>query len=111
MNRAKRDIRAVIVITLIISAMLIFLIGLTAQCSKLQYEINSINRQIQESERAIQNLEVKIKSASNINNLEDRALALGLVYPDFDDIIYLDEASAGTIEDFASTLKETAYRN
>ena len=97
------------IISLMVAVAIIFiaLIGINAYSAKLQYEINSLNKQIQERQRSIQNLEVKIKSSTNINNLEQKALDLGLVYPDFDQIKYL-EASA-PIDEFALALKEAIY--
>ena len=97
------------IICLMIAVAIIFiaLIGINAYSAKLQFEINTLNKQIQEHQRNIQNLEVKIKSASNINNLEQKALDLGLVYPDFDAIKYLEKTEP--IEEFALVLKEAIY--
>ncbi|MBQ4506116.1 MAG: hypothetical protein II971_02565 [Firmicutes bacterium] len=99
------------IIAVIVAVFMVFLliIGVNAYTAKLQYEINSLSRQIQESERQIQNLEVRIKSATNITNLESRALELGLIYPDFDQIVYYDQGDAD-IEEFALALMETIYR-
>ena len=97
------------IIALMIAVAVIFiaLIGINAYSAKLQFELNSLNKKIQEKERSIQNLEVEIKSASNINNLEQKAINLGLVYPDFDQIMYLDEGEP--LEEFALALKEAVY--
>ena len=99
------------IIAVIVAVFMVFLliIGVNAYTAKLQYEINNLSRQIQESERQIQNLEVRIKSATNITNLESRALELGLIYPDFDQIVYYDQGDAD-IEEFALALMETIYR-
>ena len=99
------------IIAVIVAVFMVFLliIGVNAYTAKLQYEINNLSRQIQESERQIQNLEVRIKSATNITNLESRALELGLIYPDFDQIVFYDQGDAD-IEEFALALMETIYR-
>ena len=67
-----------------------------------------MNNQISETQKEIQNLQVQIKSAANITNLEARAAELGLVYPSADQIVYLETEEAG-IEDFALALMESAY--
>ncbi|HPX70712.1 MAG TPA: hypothetical protein PL035_05135 [Bacillota bacterium] len=95
-------------VILLIGAILLGLIGMAARSSKLQYEINSLNRQIREAERTAKNLDVQIKAASNITNLEERAIELGLVYPEYDRIVHLDSDVVG-IEDFALALMETVY--
>ena len=68
-----------------------------------------MNNQIAETQKEIQNLQVQIKSAANITNLENRAAELGLVYPTADQIVFL-ETEEGGIEDFALALMESAYR-
>ncbi|MBQ1476110.1 MAG: hypothetical protein IIZ21_02380 [Firmicutes bacterium] len=83
-------------------------IGITAYNSKIQYDINKMNNQIAETQKEIQNLQVQIKTAANITNLESRALELGLVYPNYDQIVYLESQEAN-IEDFALALMESAY--
>ena len=110
MRTAFRDKVRILAIIFFIGMVFLGMITLTAHSSKLQYEINTLNKQIQESERTIRSLEVQIKSASNITNLEARAAELGLVYPGYDKIVYLDNNTAG-IDDFALALMETAYEN
>jgi cell division protein FtsL len=111
MTRSDRSYKVkIIVYLLIFFALMLCMIGITAHNSKIQYEINSMNTQISETQREIQNLQVQIKSAANITNLESRALALGLTYPEYDQIVYLDWKTGEGIEDFALALKESAYR-
>jgi cell division protein FtsL len=93
---------------LLIFALMLAMIGITAYNSKIQYDINRMNNQIAETQKEIQNLQVQIKSAANITNLESRAAELGLVYPTYDQIVYL-ETEEGGIEDFALALMESAY--
>ncbi len=110
MTRSDRSYKIkVFVYLLIICALMLCVIGITAYNSKIQYDINSMNTQISETQREIQNLQVQIKSAANITNLESRALALGLTYPDYDQIVYLDWQTGEGIEDFALALMESAY--
>ena len=79
-----------------------------AELLLIQYDINKMNNQIAETQKEIQNLQVQIKTAANITNLESRALELGLVYPNYDQIVYLESQEAN-IEDFALALMESAY--
>ncbi len=84
------------------------LIGVNAFSSKLQYDINTLNREILSVERAVQNLEVDIQSATSIATVEAKAMALGMVYPTFQEMVYLDSQD-GVQEDFALALRESAY--
>ena len=93
---------------LLIFVLMLAVIGITAYNSKIQYDINKMNNQIAETQKEIQNLQVQIKTAANITNLESRALELGLVYPNYDQIVYLESQEAN-IEDFALALMESAY--
>lgn len=87
---------------------LIGLIGLNAFSSKIQYDINTMNRQILSVERAVLNLEVEIQTATSIATVEGKAMAMGMVYPTFQDMVYLDEPT-GVLGDFALALRESAY--
>ena len=101
--------KAQIVIFLVLIAVVCVLqVGLNAYSSKLQYEINKINSEIQITSYKAANLEVKIQSATNVNNLEGRALEMGLIYPDFDRIITVKSAETKPT-DFAAALKQNAY--
>ena len=109
MTKAERSYKGKVVAELLlIFVLMLAVIGITAYNSKIQYDINKMNNQIAETQKEIQNLQVQIKTAANITNLESRALELGLVYPNYDQIVYLESQEAN-IEDFALTLMESAY--
>lgn len=108
MQTLIKDRVKLIAILVVIAAVCLLLVGMNAYSSKLQYEINSVNSQIQEANYKIATLEVKIKSATNVANLEDRALSMGLVYPGFDSIIYIRGVSE-EVQDFATALRQNAY--
>lgn len=109
MTKADRSYKIRILAGLVaICFLLLCIIGMTAYNSKIQYDINTMNSRISEARKEIQNLQVQIKSAANITNLEARAYALGLAYPGFDRIVYLRTESGG-IEDFALALMESVY--
>lgn len=84
------------------------LIGLNAFSSKLQYDINMLNKEILSVQRVVQNLEVDIKTATNITTVEAKAVSIGMVYPTFEEMIYLD-SDTGVLQDFALALQESAY--
>ncbi len=110
MTKAEKSYKVkVIVELLIIFALLLAMIGITAYNSKIQYDINKLNNQISETQKEIQNLQVQIKTAANITNLEARAAELGLIYPGAGQVVYLEDEEGG-IEDFALALMESAYR-
>ncbi len=97
-----------IVFMLVLCLVLLVQVWVTARAAEIQYEINSLNRQILSTRREVQNLEVKIKSSYNINTLEARAKELGMVYPNFEQIVYLKTETE--IVDFATALKQAAYQ-
>ncbi len=110
MTKAERSYKVKVVAELLlIFVLLLVVIGITAYNSKIQYDINKLNNQISETQKEIQNLQVQIKTAANITNLESRATELGLMYPTSDQIVFL-EAEEGGIEDFALALMESVYR-
>ncbi len=98
----------IIGIMIITAAICIAYVGLNAYSSKLQYEINKINSEIQTTTYKAANLEVSIKSATSIDTLESRAMEMGLVYPSFDRIVTIRSANT-QFRDFATALKQNAY--
>jgi len=90
-----------------ICALILIVISVNVYATRIQYEINEINTEILKSQRSIQNLEVKIRSATDINTLEARAFELGLIHPEYDDIIEITGESG--IEEFALALMEAVY--
>ena len=96
------------VLIIVCGFVFIGLIGLNAFSSKLQYDINTLNKEVLSVERVVQNLEVDIKTATNITTVEARAISIGMVYPTFEEMVYLDSGK-GVLEDFALALRESAY--
>ena len=113
-SQVQKDIKktrntgiAVMFVLFVLCAIVLFSITITAKASELQYEINTLSKEIQETERRIQTLEVKIKSASNITTVEKRALELGLTHPGVDDIVHLSDSDS--MDEFALALMESVY--
>jgi len=100
----------IILIILSVGVAMFLFVFTSARNAELQYQINVYKNEITEYEREIQNLEVKIKNANNINNLEERAVALGLQYPDFNYIIYITPEKTEN-EELALALKESIYNH
>ena len=108
MNISSRAKFRIVLYILVIGIALIGIIILSARISQVQFDINSINKQILEAERKNQSLIVDIKTATNITNLEERAYGLGLRYPDFDETVTIG-ADREVIEDLALALMEKVY--
>lgn len=109
MRRSSRDRMRIIVYMLMVCLVLLLFVCLTATKAKIQYDINKISKDIKEAEARVRGLEVKIKTSSNITNIEERAIELGFIYPGFDQVRYL-ASDEEPMPDFALALIETAYR-
>lgn len=93
----------------ILGLAMIFLIIVTAYSASLRYDINSMIKESQVVMGEIENLQVKIYSANNINYIEGKATGeLGMVYPSSNSSVYLtsdDMPEPG----FADIIKQEAY--
>ena len=75
----------------------------------MRYNINSVIKENQELMGEIENLQVKLYSANNVNYIEGKAVGeLKMVYPEAENRVYI------TVDDipesgFADMLKEKAY--
>ena len=92
---------------IVICAVFLLFVGIDAYTSKIQYDINQLNKEISNVEKDITKLEVQIKSASNITTIEQKALDMGMIYPDVAQIIHINNGS--NIESFALALMESVY--
>jgi len=105
---AKDKIRLVLLV-MFTGALCISLIVATAYTAGVKYEINTMIKKNVELQGEIENLNVKIKQATNIKTIEIKAQQeLGMVYPDLEQSVFLtpDDTQVG---DFAMLLKEQAY--
>lgn len=111
MKSVLQDKTKIIVILIIATALCIGLIGLTAYSTSLQYDINSINNRIKDSQWTIRNLEVEIKSANTLTSLQNKATDMGLIFPSFDDIVYLETSTqTAQVHDLALALRENSNK-
>ncbi len=109
MTKLQRYKTKIFILLVIACIFCVGLVGLNAVSSKLQYEINSINNRIKETGWEIRDLEVSVKSRTNITNLEEKAVEIGMVYPNINEIVYL-RGDTPKVQDFALALRENVYR-
>jgi len=106
---AKDRLRLLILI-LFVGVTGIGLIVANAYASSVQHHINTIIKDSRVVQGEIENLNVKIESASNIQIIEQRALnEIGMVYPGPDDLVYINNTETEKAQDFAMLIKEGAY--
>jgi cell division protein FtsL len=103
-----KDKFRLLLLTAFIGVLCIGLILTTAYAASVKYHINTMIKENAVLQGEIENLNVKIESASNIQIVEEKATQLGMVYPTPEQLIYID-GSKGTVKDFALVLKEQAY--
>ena len=104
-----KDKFRLLLLTVLIGALCVGVILSTAYAASVKYHINSMIKQNEEIQGEIENLNVKIESASNIQIVESRASReLGMVYPTPEQLVFVDNKKE-TVKDFALVLKEQAY--
>ena len=104
------DAKKLAFITVIAVAIaLITVIILTAYSASIRYDINSMIRQNNILMGEIENLQVQVYSANNVDYIENKATDdLKMVYPESGDRIYI--ASGNTQQQgFADIIREKAY--
>ena len=104
-----KDKFRLILLTVFAGVLCVGLILSTAYAASVKFHINSLIKENAVIQGEIENLNVKIESASNIQIIEARAAAeLGMMYPTVDQLVYID-TDKETVKDFALVLKEQAY--
>ena len=110
---APKEKAALIFMTIFIGILCVGMIISTAYCAKIKYQINTVIKENTVLQGEIENLQVEIKSAANIQTISDIAVnRLGMFYPTSKDKVYLNEASQGgtaDIQDFVLAMKVQAY--
>jgi cell division protein FtsL len=98
-----------LLLTLFAGLLCICLIITAAYSTQIKFNTNAILAQADEVQGEIENLNVAIKSATNISIIEEKAMnELGMVYPEITQIAFI-EAGSNTMPDFALTLKQLAF--
>ena len=103
-----KDKFKLLLLTAFIGVLCIGVILTTAYAASVKYHINSMIKENAVIQGEIENLNVKIESASNIQIVEEKATQLGMVYPSAEQLVFIDGTQA-PVKDFAMTLKEQAY--
>ena len=102
--------RVKIILFLILSGVVCLSVIISAAyAASVKYEINSIVKGNAVLQGEIENLNVKIKNATNIRTVEEKAInELGMVYPSSEQFVFLTRQSKSQ-GDFAMLLMEHAY--
>ena len=101
--------KAALSLVMIAGIAMIMLIIITAYSANLQYNINSMLKENRALAGEIENLQVKVYSANNIEYVESKATGeLGMVYPSERSKVYITNDDIPE-EGFADMLREKAY--
>ena len=101
--------KAALSLVMIAGIAMIMLIIITAYSANLQYNINSMLKENRALAGEIENLQVKVYSANNIEYVESKATGeLGMVYPSESSKVYITDDDIPE-EGFADMLREKAY--
>ena len=93
----------------ILGLLAVISIVITAFCAGLQYDINQTVKDNAVLQGEIENLQVKVYSANNIEYVESKATGeLGMVYPSESSKVYITNDDIPE-EGFADMLREKAY--
>jgi cell division protein FtsL len=104
-----KDKFRLLLLTVLIGSLCIGIILSSAYAASVKYHINTMLRENEVIQGEIENLNVKIESASNIQIVEAKATTeLGMIYPTSEQLVFID-GSKETVKDFALVLKEQAY--
>ncbi|MDD3170143.1 MAG: hypothetical protein PHC91_11860 [Eubacteriales bacterium] len=104
-----KDRFRLVLLTVLIGVLCLGLILSTAYAASVKYHINTMIKENAVIQGEIENLNVKIESASNIQIVEARATTeLGMLYPTAEQLVFID-GTRETVKDFALVLKEQAY--
>jgi cell division protein FtsL len=103
-----KDKARLLLLTIFTGLVCIFLIVMAAYSAKVKYNINGLLAEADRIRGEIENINVTIKTSSGISVIEDKAEKMGMVYPDMNQIIYI-ETDCNDMKDFALALKRVAY--
>ena len=104
-----KDRLCMLLATVLLGAVFVGFIAATAYSAKIQYDINRLNSESNVILGEIENLNVNIKTASNIQIIEEKAVSrLGMVYPQMRSVVFISGETEPN-KDFALALKQQAY--
>lgn len=105
----SQDKKRILSGTVLIGIICIIMVVVTAYAAELRVENNQLLADNQAIQGEIDTLNVKIKSANNIEHIEKVATKrLGMVYPSEGECVYVSEDDSPA-ENFAMVIREKAY--
>jgi len=106
---SSKDKFRLLLLTVFVGILCISLIITTAYAAAIKCNINAVIAENNIIVGEIENLNVKIKTASNIETIETRAITeLGMVSPDPSQVVYINQVEEPSKE-FALVLIQQAY--
>lgn len=85
-------------------------VALNVWLNGLGHEVTNLNNQIRELKESNEKLRLNISSLSSLDRIEQSALAIGMVYPNLDDYIYLNKTEQKKM-DMKKTQNPTNNKN
>lgn len=105
---SSKDKMHILALIIALGVLFVGMIITTAFAATIQYNTNKIIKENNEIQAEIENLEVKLNVATNIEAIEAKAEAQGMVYPETGQIVRLS-VSEKAPEGFAQMMKNQAY--
>jgi len=103
------EIRAIVLVVFVVTAIAMGIIFLSAQAAVAQKEINDLRKGIANVDDDIANLKIEIEQSQNMQLIKERAqMELGMREPSFEQYVYIDELPE-IQSDFGRYIKERAY--
>ncbi len=106
-----KDRARLLLLLVILGALGVGLIITAAYSTQVKLETNSIIAQTKAMQGEIDNLNLEIKKSGNISYIEEIAVnELGMVYPEFSQIAFID-VNGGDSPEFAAVLRQMAFKD
>jgi len=103
------EIRAIVFVVFVVTAIAMGIIFLSAQAAVAQKEINDLRKGIAHVDDDIANLKIEIEQSQNMQLIKERAqMELGMRAPSFEQYVYIDELPE-IQSGFGRYIKERAY--
>lgn len=104
-----RDKKRILTTTVVVGIICIMMVVLAAYAAELRVENNNLIKKNTAIQGEIDTLNVKVKTANNIENIETVATSeLGMVYPSEGQCVYVSSAEKPS-GNFATVIKQQAY--
>ncbi len=104
----ERDRARILALIIALGVLFVGMIISTAFAATIQYQTNNIIKENHVIQTEIENLEMQLHAATNIEAIETKAAAQGMVYPTSQQVVHLS-ADSKVPDDFAQMMKNQAY--